>query len=287
MRSLHITLRFLALVVLCTTVILLRLNGGLFLYVSPRYEAFTLLASIAGIAIALIGIWQNTKLQWRSILKKHYLLKALELFGLLGLGVVLVVFLPLGFVFVALGLIFLPRSYGLAAKQQLTLFIAGILLMGLFVPPRSLQVGDTVSTANTSGLSGSYASAATMVQVFSYDSSKYDIGEWLRRRSTVEDVNLLVGEKVKLTGFVYEADAAMDDMFIISRFVISCCAVDARPVGFPVLIPNWRENFLVNDWLELEGEFRLETNGSEQVLVVVPLSQPSKINQPGNPYIYL
>jgi len=56
----------------------------------------------------------------------------------------------------------------------------------------------------------------------------------------------------KLTGFVYKDPTLAKNQFVISRYVITCCIVDATPIGIIVESPN-ALNLKADTWVEVEG----------------------------------
>ncbi|EGW36626.1 TIGR03943 family protein [Desulfosporosinus sp. OT] len=56
----------------------------------------------------------------------------------------------------------------------------------------------------------------------------------------------------KLTGFVYKDPKLAKNQFVISRFVITCCIVDATPIGIIVESPD-APNLKADNWVEVEG----------------------------------
>jgi putative membrane protein len=56
----------------------------------------------------------------------------------------------------------------------------------------------------------------------------------------------------KLTGFVYKDPTLAKNQFVISRFVITCCIIDATPIGIIVESPD-APNLKADTWVEVEG----------------------------------
>jgi uncharacterized repeat protein (TIGR03943 family) len=109
--------------------------------------------------------------------------------------------------------------------------------------------------------------------------------EWVRTISTYPEPDAYKGQKVKLTGFVVHAPDQPDNMFLITRFVITCCAADVYPVSLPVRITGSRSMYPPDRWLQIEGQTDVETtNGKRQVVIVA--SNITTIPEPKNPYDY-
>jgi uncharacterized repeat protein (TIGR03943 family) len=72
---------------------------------------------------------------------------------------------------------------------------------------------------------------------------------------------------------------------LLSRFVLTCCAADAYPVGLPVKLKQDRQAYKPDTWLEVEGRMITETlNGKRQLTVEATSLKP--IPEPKNPYDY-
>ncbi|SPF56630.1 conserved hypothetical protein [Candidatus Desulfosporosinus infrequens] len=56
----------------------------------------------------------------------------------------------------------------------------------------------------------------------------------------------------RITGFVYKDPKLAKNQFVISRFVITCCIVDATPIGIIVESPDALE-LKADTWVEVEG----------------------------------
>ncbi|MDR3587695.1 MAG: TIGR03943 family protein [Desulfosporosinus sp.] len=56
----------------------------------------------------------------------------------------------------------------------------------------------------------------------------------------------------RLTGFVYKDPKLAKNQFVITRFVITCCIVDATPIGIMVESPD-APNLKADTWVEVDG----------------------------------
>lgn len=59
-------------------------------------------------------------------------------------------------------------------------------------------------------------------------------------------------QRFKLTGFVYKDPTLAKNQFVISRFVITCCIIDATPIGIIAESPN-AADLKADTWVEVEG----------------------------------
>ncbi|HMR01627.1 MAG TPA: TIGR03943 family protein, partial [Candidatus Gracilibacteria bacterium] len=94
------------------------------------------------------------------------------------------------------------------------------------------------------------------------------------------------GEKAKVSGFVLKDDNLPQNYFIIARFILSCCAADARPIGIPVHFDPARQTFENDQWIELQGEF-FTTELDGETVPAIELNRFENIPVPENPYANL
>jgi uncharacterized repeat protein (TIGR03943 family) len=99
----------------------------------------------------------------------------------------------------------------------------------------------------------------------------------------------LAGVPVTVVGFVAPSDRSSDN-FLLTRFVIACCAADARPVQIAVTDYN---GFVppVDTWVEVSGTWQPEPEGSTPRLGTDGFALPNfaalrvaPIPPPDNPY---
>lgn len=108
--------------------------------------------------------------------------------------------------------------------------------------------------------------------------------DWIRLFSQSNDYAGFVSLKARLTGFVLKDENLPDGYFTLARFVISCCAADARPIGLIVKYDSNLYKLFPDQWLEVRGEFAVEKiNGQDKPVLI--LKDAKSIEIPDNPYI--
>ena len=119
--------------------------------------------------------------------------------------------------------------------------------------------------------------------------------EWVRTLNAYPEPDAYVGQKAKVQGFVVHPPELPNDYLLISRFVLTCCAVDAYPVGIPVKLDQSRDAYASDTWLEIEGAMISETLASRDPMaekpfesrqLVLEASSIKLIPTPANPYEY-
>ncbi|MDF5708579.1 MAG: TIGR03943 family protein [Nostoc sp. S4] len=109
--------------------------------------------------------------------------------------------------------------------------------------------------------------------------------EWVRTLNVYPEPDTYTGQKVKVQGFVIHPSDLAKDYLFLARFVLTCCAADAYPVGLPVKLPNNQQAYSADTWLEVEGQMATENLSGKRQLTIVA-SSLKKIPQPQNPYSY-
>lgn len=160
----------------------------------------------------------------------------------------------------------------------------GTVVAMLVLPPTTLSARTaqqrSVGSASLSDATGAGA-PVSLLGSESVDTSGYGVKDWaaLIRQST--DTTALVGRKLTLTGFVVPAS---DGSFTLTRFVVSCCAVDAQPVGISVTTDGTLPT--ENQWVRVEGALAANPDTASDARLVIRAATVTRVNQPSDPYEY-
>ncbi len=186
------------------------------------------------------------------------------------------------------------RNSRLIAVDQphLTLFppgLSSVLLLvvaiaGLVITPRPFAS----QTAIDRGVNDSITLTRVKPQTFRASARTEDksLIDWIRTLQVYPEPDAYTGQKAKLQGFVVVTPELSEQYFLLTRFVITCCAADVYPVRLPVkLTTGTRSNYKVDSWLEVEGQMTTETLAGKRQLVVQANSL-KPIPEPKNPYDY-
>lgn len=115
---------------------------------------------------------------------------------------------------------------------------------------------------------------------FSIDTTQFNLYDWVKAKS-LKDNSVFKDKMFSTTGFI--TPTKVNNQFLLSRFVVSCCVVDATPAG--VLVEyEYSPKFQANDWLEVKGKFEIKLIDGVNQPVVVP-TEIKKINQPDDIYL--
>lgn len=185
-----------------------------------------------------------------------------------------------------------------SSGQHLTLFAPGwssalllfTVVVCFMIPPNVLSS----QTALQRGVSESLPFTRTQTQSFSASSNPEErsLIDWVRTLNAYPEPDAYVGQKAKVNGFVVHLPNLPKDYLLISRFIITCCAVDAYPVGIPVRLKQLNKDFPPDSWLEIEGKMVTETlpsqnsNEPPKRQLVLEANNITKIPTPRDPYGY-
>lgn len=177
------------------------------------------------------------------------------------------------------------------AVQHITLFPPGFssalllatAILGLLFTPRVFAS----QTALQRGVTDYLGATRTQPQAFrsSRRPEERSLLDWVRTLNVYPEPDAYTGQKVKVQGFVIHPPELPQKYMLLSRFVITCCAADAYPVGLPVKLTQNRQVYQPDTWLEVEGKMITENLGGKRQLTI-QASSLKQIPEPQNPYNY-
>ncbi len=186
-------------------------------------------------------------------------------------------------------------------NEHITLFPLGIsssillivAIAGFVIPPKIL----TSQTAIQRGVSDI---PLTRIKPQAFHASTKpetrSLIDWIRTLNAYPEPDAYQGLPANVSGFVLHLAELPDNYLLLSRFVITCCAVDAYPIGIPVKLETSHNNYPPDSWLKIQGEMMTETLPSQdrtlstttkkkrQLVLVAKSIQ--KIPTPADPYNY-
>lgn len=256
-------------VALCT--LWLALVGHLDLYINPRYSVFTIVLAAVGVPASIAGLVVIARGHGHTHgdeADEHEHEQDHD-HGRPGPSRGRVVRLALG---------------GAAA-----IVTVGVTVAMLVLPPTTLSARTaqqrSVDSATLSNATGSEA-AVSLLGSEGVDTSQYGVKDWAALIRQTTDTTALVGKQVRLSGFVVPGE---DGSFTLTRFVISCCAVDAQPVGLGVVTDAGDRPDAVPDegqWVTVTGALAANPDQSADARIVIKAAKVTEIAQPKDPYEY-
>jgi putative membrane protein len=185
-------------------------------------------------------------------------------------------------------------------EQHLTLFPPGIgsslllitAIAGLIIPPTVLSSQTALQRGVTETLPLTRYQPQTFVTQTKPE--ERSLIQWVRTLNAYPEPDAYKGQTAKITGFVIQLPELPDNYLLLSRFVLTCCAVDAYPVFIPIELPKDTQQYPSDTWLEIEGTMttnnlkirdRYDTPQAKRRLVL-KASKITQIPTPKNPYSY-
>ncbi|NEP62042.1 MAG: TIGR03943 family protein [Symploca sp. SIO2G7] len=142
-------------------------------------------------------------------------------------------------------------------------------------------------TAIQRGISDSLTLTRSQPQRFIRQTASEDrtVIDWIRTLNVYPEPDAYTGQAVNVSGFVIHPEDWPEDYLLVSRFVLTCCAADAYPVGLPVQLAVSRQAYASDSWIKVEGKIVTATIDGQRQLTIKPTTIES-IPEPHNPYEY-
>lgn len=164
--------------------------------------------------------------------------------------------------------------------------VSAAALVLLVVPPATLTAQSMSHRSDAGELRGSAsgAQAAAVAAGSEGDGAELGIRE-LALLLRQQDSSLLTGRGATVAGFVLPDPDDPKNVFVVARYAITCCAVDAQPLGVPVLHPGWNAELDEGDWVEVSGVFTAHPSATSAWPAVLLPSGVTAIEEPEDPYV--
>ncbi|WP_152590129.1 TIGR03943 family putative permease subunit [Nostoc sphaeroides] len=157
-------------------------------------------------------------------------------------------------------------------------------ILGFIITPQVFASDKALQRGVTADLLGSTRVKPQAFRV-TVRPEERSLVDWVRTVNVYPEPDAYTGQKVKVEGFVIHPPDIGKEYLFLARFVLTCCAADAYPVGLPVKLPNNQEAYSPDTWLEVEGQMVTENLAGKRQLTIAATSL-KKIPQPQNPYSY-
>ncbi len=186
------------------------------------------------------------------------------------------------------------------SEQHLNIFPPGVgssLLLtaavaGLLIPPTVLAS----QTALQRGVSEALPATSHQPQAFTSQTKPEErsLIDWIRTMNAYPEPEAYAGQPADITGFVIKLPELPDNYLLLSRFILTCCAVDAYPVYIPVELPANVQSYPSDSWLNVKGTMTAQTLKirdrtdipQEQRRLVLQAETITAIPIPKDPYSY-
>jgi len=225
----------------------LALEGRLGFYIHPRYNLFTTAMALLGLGLLLVAV-----LTHRPDNHEHPPARR-------------------------------ARRYKAADVASVTITTA-LLVTLIALPPTTLSSATAQNrSANDVGVvtPGDSIDEAGGAELF----ASLTVRDWAGLLMQNQSPSFYRGKPVDTIGLVTPSETS-PDVFNLTRFVVTCCAVDAQPVSVPVYHPGWQQSFPVDSWVRIQGGFSPAPAGvSGLALVLIPLEIATE-EVPREPYLF-
>lgn len=171
---------------------------------------------------------------------------------------------------------------GRGAGPAGTLLLALPLAAGLLLPAQPLGVAAVQQRGMNTAPMGALDDGPSFT--VAADPARYTIKDWVKTFQLDPEPTAHAGKPVRVTGFVYRDARLPPGTFLVARFVVQCCAVDAQPVGLLVRASE-APSLAAGQWVAVEGVMEVgEVNGRRRA--VVTASAVREAPRPDQPYLY-
>ena len=184
--------------------------------------------------------------------------------------------------FAAVGSVALLRAWathdGAGPISWRALVFAAVVAAGIAVPARPLSASSAQSSSLGSLSLASHVSSGGGGDLFGY---------WVSALAGHPDASWWAGKRVSLVGFVSRGSGLPGHSFILGRYLVTCCVVDATLFGFPVQLPQDRKLPAEGAWIQVRGVFASHywSDPSGEQYPLIQHAQVGVARIPSSPYL--
>lgn len=174
------------------------------------------------------------------------------------------------------------RFRSAVAAGSLAIAIAAVIGL-VIVPPATLSSATAADREMNAG--APVLDDDELISIGS-DFSSFTVKDWASMLGQISSPEFFDGATVDVVGFVTPDASDPENVYYVSRFIVTCCAVDASPVGVPVYEPSWRDGLAENDWVHVTGALVANPSASQGPDVVVEPNTIEIVDEPSDPYVH-
>jgi uncharacterized repeat protein (TIGR03943 family) len=116
------------------------------------------------------------------------------------------------------------------------------------------------------------------------ETTSWTLLEWAQALGGGVRYERIVGRPVSVIGFVHRPRlGSQPGEFLVTRFVVRCCAADGFAVSLPVRHPD-ADTFPVDSWVRVDGVLRIEGHEAGNV-PYIEADTLAPMNAPATPYL--
>ena len=168
-----------------------------------------------------------------------------------------------------------------------SMLLLGVAIAGLLIPPNVLSSQIALQRGVTENLPRTRYQPESFISTTKPE--ERTLIDWVRTLNAYPEPDAYEGQPAKVTGFVLHLPELPENYFLVSRFIVTCCAVDAYPIGIPVQLEGDRNMYPADIWVEITGTMATanlpsEDHQNQRKLVLIP-DKIQQIPTPKDPYI--
>jgi uncharacterized membrane protein YcgQ (UPF0703/DUF1980 family) len=164
-----------------------------------------------------------------------------------------------------------------ALSSSTIVFLVAV-VAGIALPARPLSASSAQSSSLGSLSLASHVSSGGGGDLFGY---------WVSALAGHPAASWWAGKRVSLVGFVSRGSGLPGHSFILGRFLVTCCVVDATMFGFPVQLPRSQPLPAQGAWIQVNGVFGQsywsDPSGEQYPIVQHAHVGPARV--PSSPYL--
>ncbi|HEV8013206.1 MAG TPA: TIGR03943 family protein [Pontimonas sp.] len=161
--------------------------------------------------------------------------------------------------------------------------VAAVVAIALVLPPTTLS-SYTAENRSFGTVATSPAADAIDVESTTSGFENLTVRDWASLLIQTQDPSFFRGKPFSALGTI--TDSGDPDVFFLTRFVVTCCAVDAQPVSIPVYYPGWSQDFTVDSWVTVNGGFQVLPQIAEPGNLAVVPGDIVEEEVPREPYLF-
>lgn len=156
------------------------------------------------------------------------------------------------------------------------------LVIGVLIPAKPLDSSAVSAKGITT--SSALVSSQSSSRLFETESGQRNVLDWVKIFFFEKDLNPFIGQQASVVGFVYHDESLPHGQFIVSRFILSCCAADGYAVGMIVDSPQ-ADSLEKDTWVKVSGPVDVVSfKGNPSPLIHAQTIEV--VPQPDQPYLY-
>jgi uncharacterized membrane protein YcgQ (UPF0703/DUF1980 family) len=166
---------------------------------------------------------------------------------------------------------------GRAISSSTIVFLVAV-VVGIALPARPLSASSAQSSSLGSLSLASHVSSGGSGDLFGY---------WVSALSGHPAASWWAGKHVALVGFASRGSGLPGHSFILGRYLVTCCVVDATMFGFPVELPASQPLPAQGAWIQVNGVFGQSywTDPSGEQYPIVQHAHVGPARVPSSPYL--